>query len=206
MRELCFAFALANAIFVILLLFYFPIVWLNLLFTFSDLPTENIPFYGECGETAVTSTFCVLLDFFFSTGRYHFFWWLMMTDVFLIAVPIIPFATMLYLIFRKEWQNIFPMYTLPLSFIAAFQLVKVLFLSLGYAFCQNIDPCRNFNSADENQNPNQPNYVYACATFFGIPFTLFPMIYAYITAAFYHGMKDFQNEYSIQETKEKKEQ
>jgi len=170
MKDLFIFFAVLNTITLLSLLFYFPIVWLNMVFTFSELSTSNIPYYNtdlECFAFAC---------FFFSQTRYHWLWWELATDVFRIFLPVLPLYNMLLIQYFK-WKEIFWSYTIPICLLAVVEIFKSIKIAVGLSICNEVQSCRNFKSADPTVKSYQPNYVYISTLAFSLGFFLLCVIY-----------------------------
>lgn len=196
MYTLYFTFSITTVVFCLLLISYFPIVWLNITFTFSDLSLQDVPFYAECSSNIVDSTLCTLVDFVYSTDRYHFYWFIMATDALLIVAVFLPWTTMMYLIMYGQWCNIFLIHTLPSAIIAGLQLLKVIILILGWLICKSVNFCRNFDSAS-GANPNNANWIYIATVIYSVVFTIISTIYALLYTVFESGIREYQKELDL---------
>jgi hypothetical protein len=170
MKDLFIFFAVLNAITLFSLLFYFPLVWLNLVFTFNELSVSDIPYYN-------TDLDCfVLTCFFFSQSRYHWLWWEIATDGLRVFIPILPLYNILLILLFK-WKLVFWSYTFPMCLLATIEIFKCIKITFGFAICNEIQSCRNFGSANPDEASYKANYVYLTYWAFSVVFVLLCIIY-----------------------------
>jgi hypothetical protein len=170
MEQLFVTFACLNAFCIILLFVYYPMVWLNLIYTFEKVSASDIQFYSTDLSCFVGSCF------FYSPSRYQWMWWELATDVFLLAIPILPLYNML-LIMIYEQKSIFWSYTFPLSLVTALEIIKFFKTLAGFSFCNEIQFCRNYDSALDENDAYKPNYVYLMYAIFTFVFVVLCVIY-----------------------------
>jgi hypothetical protein len=179
MKNFFIQISIANGILILLLFAYIPVVYLNLVFTFKQLPITNIPFYYECSISTLGTTVCYLIETFLATNRLSLTWWLFFFDIFLFALVILPIFNLLILVFKKKRMNLFLSYSLWVGLIAATQTLKIAYLIIGFIFCQFFQICRSYNSADPNVNANNPNWLYIYVFVFSVIFWIYSLVYTF---------------------------
>lgn len=154
--------AIVASLDVIAILFYFPLAYLNLTFTFDDLPVGDIPFYNPSTSIA-------------QTNRYNYGWWEMATDSFRFLQPIL-----MYMAICTEmlWGPHSPMgYIIPLAIIAVLETLKTVVRSYWWAVCSTWQFCRNF---DTSMPAGSANYVWISIVIFQIFFFIISLLYLWL--------------------------
>lgn len=170
-------FNITTTILSLLMMFYFPIVWLNFTFTFNDLTANDIPFYYTCNDNGNLP--CKLVNGLFSANRLGLSWWFFAFDILMIFALFIPYILILIIEYGKKAQSVLVMffcYILPLSIITALQWIRIVYNFLFVIFCESAQLCRNFNS---NSNPNIPNWIFITQFVFNFVFCIILTYYCY---------------------------
>jgi hypothetical protein len=192
MEKFFIFFLFSNGAFLIVLIIYLITVWLNLIFTFNQLPLTNIPFYQECTPDILGATLCSFYNFAYSTNRYYWLWWFIITDSFLILLPYLIFMNILLVIFNKITNlNTFLAHTLPYSILTALQLIKALMYTIGVVYCADVNFCRNYNSSDGISNPASPNWVYLIMLIFSYIFLIYSFLYLMLKTWLFESLNNF---------------
>lgn len=177
MEKLFMGYALGNGILFLLFIAYFPVVWLNFVFTFDQLPIANVPFYYTC---TVNEVVCFFVDIFFSPKRYYFAWWVFAFDIFLIGLIVLPFYNLLLAVLNnKKRMNLFFSCTLPIGLISLFQILKFVYIVIGWVFCEANNLCRNYDCGQPDVNCNAANWLYIYAFSFSLAFLIYSVVYTF---------------------------
>jgi hypothetical protein len=153
------AASIINAIYVVGVGSYFALVFLNLTFTFDELPVSSIPFYsGDLPEQ--------------TTERYMYHWWEFASDTLRIIPPLLcisAFAT------QALWGPHSNMaYVLITAIIVVVEAGKTVKRSFDWARCTEYQFCRNF---DPDGEPSAINSIFLMAYIYQIGFFVFSVIY-----------------------------
>ena len=147
---------------VLAILFYFPLCFLNLTFTFDELSPSDIPFYNPSTSTA-------------QTNRYNYGWWESATDI---LRPVCPILMYMAICTQLMWGPHSPMgYIIPLAIIAVLETLKTVVRAYWWAVCATWQFCRNF---DPNMPAGTANYVYVSIVIFQIFFFLTSIIFLFL--------------------------
>ena len=173
---------ISTSILFILLLFYFPIVLLNLVFTFNNLSTEDVPYYYTCTDNGNLP--CGLVNTFLAPNRLGYTWWMLSFDITLPALLFIPYITILHIEYSKknELVGLFFIYCLPIGIIATLQIYKFVTFNCIFIFiCQWGQVCRNFysNDSDSDSNPQEPNWIFIFQFVFNAIFIIYSLVYSF---------------------------
>lgn len=148
---------LYNAIVVISLLIYFPTVFLNLVFTFDDLPVANIPYYSESITTA-------------KSDRYQYEWFFYALDVLRIIPPIfLNFQISSNIVHGKSSMLA---YYVVMGVCLIVEFANFLKRSIDWGLCSSTQLCRGYETS-----PATANYVFLVAFWYNAAWVLFDMIY-----------------------------
>jgi len=170
---------------VLVMIFYFPLVFLNFTFTSSDmtskivvpsvskinLPDNRIPFYINDKLTDFTE-----LD----SGRLELYWWVYATDTFLILVPVSVLGTIALLIYsfrdkpaKPDFTRTTQIFLLGLLFLQIIKFFWAAVLSLP-SLCEKHQFCRAFCSREiggvPTCNRGNLNFVYSSLVWFNLVF------------------------------------
>ncbi|KKK90893.1 hypothetical protein LCGC14_2718440, partial [marine sediment metagenome] len=88
MRVSIFFVNLFNFIFVVSLIVFFSLTFLNFTFTFSDLPDDNVPYYISDDAANVTEK---------NSGKFGLYWWIYASQVLLLLIPLLLLSNLLIL-------------------------------------------------------------------------------------------------------------
>lgn len=152
---------LFNTLVTLSLLGYFPVVYLNLVYTHDTLPIANVPYY----DPALTSA---------KSDRYQYEWFFYAMDIFRIIPPIMINFQITSTVIHGSSSTLG--YILIVGFICILDLINLVKRSSDYGLCSTIQFCRNFNPA----NYATPNWVFLVGFWFNLAFLLFDAIYIYM--------------------------
>lgn len=184
----------------LVLLFYYPFIYLNFVFNFGNLPPQNIPYFLDSQVWP--------WSWFYLSSRYGVLWWVLFTDAGMLLVLLVPFIA-LYLEERRENTYLksviasAPVTTTngtsrPKKMIVAtvfrwavlfitgvgmvIQLLKGAYFILGALTCDQVQQCRLFSLA-KGQSSIVPNgsYWWLCVAqviFFVVLLTVFSIFLA----------------------------
>jgi hypothetical protein len=192
MKSLFYGVTIYNAIVFILLIAYFPIVWLNLVFTFSYLDSNDVPYYDNASS---------------SYDRYNAMWWIIALDIMRVIGPAMASCTLGLLLLDKSGfiSNIL-WYTVVFIVLLVFEIAKGVIFSWQWVYCSDYQLCRNFNP---NGNASTANYVFVTMAISDWVFALLFAIYLGISSAMgkyarlqtatsiYNGMRDDEERISV---------
>lgn len=153
----------------VLLIFYYPFVYLPFTFTFSNLPAANIPFYLDSQLWP--------WSWFASAGLYGFFWFVLFTDGGLLVLLGIAFGV-IYLEERREnsyLRSVMEKGEEPKTWIkqstlqwglllftgfgAVIQVFKIAYIIILGLTCDQVQLCR-LTTLQKSQNSVTPNGSY----------------------------------------------
>lgn len=143
MRSTFIGLVVVNTLVVVSLFVYFPLTWFNLVFTFDDLPSDNVPYYNDASS---------------AYDRYNAMWWILSTDILRWIAPLYCGFTITMLIMEKR-SSIFALTAYTVIFIVLFilEVAKAVIFTWQLVYCSDYQLCRNF---DTSGNPNTANYVF----------------------------------------------
>jgi hypothetical protein len=162
MRAVFFWCMLYNAIVVVWLFVYFPLVFLNLVFPFSDLPISDVSYYnGNSGNY----------------DRYAIEWFIYASDIFRFIPPLLlTFTLTQALLDTKSVIGILTFYMIFNTILAILELVKAIKYTWDWIYCKDYQFCRSFDS-DDGGNPNDANYVFITVAITSYVYLIFDIIY-----------------------------
>lgn len=159
-----------NVVYCMALLVYFPVVYLNIVFTSDDLPVNVVPYYSS----ALGSR---------TTHAYYFYWWEYASDMLRIFPPILMYMCMCTSIVYKS-KEVKP-YLITLVFILVIEVAKIVHRSVDWMNCGGAQFCRNFNVL---VSPLHPNYVFitsfGLSTYFFLAILFYFVLLKGITSAY----------------------
>lgn len=174
-----------NSLFLLLFLFYFPLVYFDFTFTTTketpaavapgikfNLPDESVPFYISDDLFDPTEG---------SSGRGQIYWWIYWSDIFIILVP---FAVIGNLAERAyQYRGCTPIIQLYLLLVVAWQVVKFVWISILSvpSICETHQFCRAFGArrilgVEVGDNPANMNFVYSIYVWFTLGFLLLVIV------------------------------
>ncbi len=160
MLTLTMTIIVINMIVLVANIFYFTIVFQNLVFTHNFLSSGNVSYYVS-GLT---------------TGRYDWEWWIFATDGIRIIYPTLLFFTIIaVMLYNKIWI----LYTqIFLIFLIVLEWSKLLWRSFQYMFCEDFQFCRNLVSTSCTASNCTPNLDFHFIIYFGIFYVIVLLIYS----------------------------
>ncbi len=178
---------------VLVMIFYFPLVFLNFTFTSSDmtskivvppvskinLPDDRIPFYINDKLTDFTEL---------ESGRLELYWWVYATDTFLILVPVSVLGTIALLIYyaTPNFTRTTQLFLLGLLFLQIIKFFWAAVLSLP-SLCDDHQFCRAFCSREiggvPTCNRGNLNFVYSSLVWFNLVFVFLLFLQFLVTSS-----------------------
>jgi hypothetical protein len=155
-----------NSIVLLSLIFYFPYVFLNLVFTHETLTPSDVPYYDPLITTA-------------RSDRYEYEWYFTALDTMRIIPPCMLLFTLLYFVIYGESYLI--LYTLVIIVCILVELMNLIKRTVAYVDCSNWQICRNF---DPTGDPGKPNTVFLVMFWYNLAFLIIDIIYGLILYAF----------------------
>lgn len=158
------AFSALNATTFILFIFYNCYVTQNLVFTDSNLPVKNIPYYDPSkGET---------------TERFALEWWIYATD----SLRVFPIGYSYFSLLMKMMFNInsFFLYVAPMGVMAVIELTKLIKFSTNIWMCSDYQFCRNYDPSESSVPNEQFKSVVGFCVGFLLLFVLYTLSYRLI--------------------------
>lgn len=164
MKGLLYLVNIVNFFVVLSFLVYYPVVYMNTVFTNNYLSYTDIPYYVNQDKINV----------------FDVYWWLFATDLLRIIAPIIMlFSISMLLSFGSGWA-IWSEVVLAGLFLV--DLVKLIWRASDWAHCSTIDYCRNFDSTVITSSDNiNPNYIFLFIWFYNLAFLAILVLYGYLT-------------------------
>jgi hypothetical protein len=160
MRALFTGLTILGTFVTVALFVYLPVVWLNLVFTFSDLPSSNIPYYDNASS---------------SYNRYNSMWWIISTDVLRFIGPNIASYTINLILLQKQgYLAATTWYTIVMIMLVIVEAFKVAVFTWQFVYCGSYQLCRNF---DPSGNPESANYVFLIMWIYSMSFLAIWVIY-----------------------------
>ena len=148
---------------------YYAYVLSNTVFTTSHLTTSDVPYYS-------TDPFLTLGSDWFD--RYHFDWYVVISDAFYVVTPIfeVHFLTIIYLFGGYDFRY-FNIAFLGITFIT--KTVTLFIRAYQYVFCSDFQLCRNWDpTACSSGAFNCPaNPVWQYMFWYNFVFVIFMIIY-----------------------------
>jgi len=166
------ALGIICAILLVVLIFYFPFVYLNFAFNFGNLPPQNIPYFLDAQVWP--------WSWFYISVRYGVIWWILFTDTGMLLAILFPYID-LYLEERRE--NTFiraqlkamkkdsgpkkmkksSVFRWAILFVTGvgmvIQFLKAAYFVIGGLTCNQVQQCRLF-SLSKGENSITPNGSY----------------------------------------------
>lgn len=164
MKELFFGITIFGTFVFLALFAYFPIVWLNLVFTFGDLTSSNIPYYDNASS---------------SYDRYNSMWWIIATDILRFVGPgIATYTITLILLQRQGYLAAITWYIIVMVILVILEAFKVVVFTWQFVYCGSYQLCRNF---DPSGNPESANYVFLTMWIYDMAFLFIWIIYSVLS-------------------------
>lgn len=166
MKPLFYGVTVYNAVIFILLIVYFPIVWLNLVFTFDYLSSNDVPYYDNASS---------------AYDRYNAMWWIIALDILRFVGPAMASFTLgLMLLEKSGMVATLLWYTIIMIILMVLEIAKAVVFTWQWVYCSDYQLCRNFNPSG---NPSSANYVFIIMTVSDYGFFLFFIIYLGLSSA-----------------------
>lgn len=176
MKNLCPVVAGVNFIVFATLIVYFSTTWLNLIFTFTWLRPDDVPFYNSTLVGTLGSTY---------SDRYNWEWWIFLTDITYYIPP-----ALFSMIFLDKIMNPGNGFLGAAGFLTAFITVMT-WIKNGYRayvwwYCVDFQFCRNFVPGECNQKWDcDPNYVWQIIVFYNVFQSFVCVFYVFLIGAIY---------------------
>lgn len=155
-----------NAVVLVTLLFFFPLAFMNLVFTTTNLPSSSVPFY----DATLAST---------RSDVYGVEWWFTAIDVLRIIPPTLLCFCMTYTFVKRD-GSMGLVYTIVMVVCLLIELGNMLRRGWSWYYCGDWQVCRN---TDPLGDPSEANTTFVLIASYNIIFVIFDTIYLIISHA-----------------------
>lgn len=159
MKYIFIIISIINLFFVVGLIVYYPLIYLNITFTNDELRVADVPFY----DTDLGSG---------TTRRYQYHWWEFASDSLRILEPIVMITAMCSQVIFGP-QSVLPLVVF-MSFMVILETAKLVKRAADWLRCGGYQFCRNF---DTSSPADRPNYIFLTCFFFNLVYWIFAIIY-----------------------------